>query len=300
MKTKQIVYLPLKKVIPDENQPRQFFDATKIASLANSIKRIGIKEPLVVEALSDGTYKLIDGERRFRAATLIGMTEVPALVEDAMTDIQRMVEQFHIQEQHEGWKPNEKAIAIRDIAATLGTSMKEVGENLGLSERTLKQYIAFASLLSSDEMIKSEINIDFSGAIANLSKHLQKQMLEQEGVDVSDDDEKEFQVAIIKRIKKGEIRNSPELTKVRDSLTQEAKKTFNAFIKTDKSVDKLFIETNAKEAKLYRTFANDARMMSTITDMLTRQAKLVTVLESDTALKAQIRTVIKKLQQLPI
>ncbi len=299
MKTKQIIYLPLKSVIADENQPRQYFDATKIASLANSIKRIGIKEPLVVEDMLDGTYKLIDGERRLRAATIAKLTEVPVLVEAKMDDKTRRIEQFHIQEQHEGWRPTEKAIAIRDIAQDFGLTMKEMGEMLSLSKEQMENYIAFINLVAHKEMVKFETPISMAPSIRAATNHAVRQMLAQENEDMTIEQQKAFQLGLIKRISTGEITKGTQITKVNDSVTQEAKQAINGIIKTDKSIEKLFVETNAKTAKTYRTFSNDVRHMLQSYDIFTRESVLVTTYAEDSELKAKTKNLIKKLQQLP-
>lgn len=200
MKTTQITSIPVKNITPDPFQPRKYFDAVKMASLTKSIQQIGIKEPLVVEAQADGTYKLIDGERRFRAALNLKLKEVPAVIEEPMSEIQRMIEQFHIQEQHEAWKPQEKAIAVRDIAHAMGTTMKEVGNSLGLAERTIGTYMSFTNLLVGKEMVESEISIEFSSRIDSTTNRAVKELLLQSNRDMTTAEKKNFQLGIIKRI----------------------------------------------------------------------------------------------------
>jgi len=82
--------LPLDQIKPNEEQPRTDFDEEKLQELTQSIKMHGILQPVTVYRAGDGQYRLIAGERRWRAARLAGLTEVPALV--------RSIEQHHLLE----------------------------------------------------------------------------------------------------------------------------------------------------------------------------------------------------------
>ncbi len=74
--------LPLSQINPSKQQPRQYFDPDKLNQLVESIKQHGILEPLLVRPQSNGQYQLIAGERRYRAATQLGLTEVPVLIRE--------------------------------------------------------------------------------------------------------------------------------------------------------------------------------------------------------------------------
>ena len=80
--------------LPD-SQPRRYFDPKKLEELSRSIKDLGILEPLLVRPLSGGNYELVAGERRYRAASMAGLTEVPIVarvMDDATTYQVRLVE----------------------------------------------------------------------------------------------------------------------------------------------------------------------------------------------------------------
>ncbi len=76
------IFIPIEKVVREPDQVRRYFDAQKLANLTESVKQIGIIEPLWVRPLPDGSYKLVAGERRYRAATTAGLTEVPVVVRE--------------------------------------------------------------------------------------------------------------------------------------------------------------------------------------------------------------------------
>jgi ParB/RepB/Spo0J family partition protein len=76
--------IPLGLISPDPNQPRKHFDRAALAELADSIRSVGLLEPIIVRPLpgQDGAYLIVAGERRWRAACLAGLTEIPAIVRD--------------------------------------------------------------------------------------------------------------------------------------------------------------------------------------------------------------------------
>ena len=76
-------HLPLHKVEPNPHQPRQNFDEEELQALADSITEHGILQPLTVRELANGYYQIIAGERRWRAARLAGLQEVPAVIIEA-------------------------------------------------------------------------------------------------------------------------------------------------------------------------------------------------------------------------
>ena len=75
--------IPIEKIFPNPNQPRQIFDKEALDELANSIREKGIIQPLLVRRTADGDHEIIAGERRWRAAQLAGLKEVPALIKES-------------------------------------------------------------------------------------------------------------------------------------------------------------------------------------------------------------------------
>ena len=74
--------IPVSRIAPNADQPRKKFNAETIEELANSIREKGVLQPIIVKKKSEGTFEIVCGERRFRAATLCGLAEVPAIIKD--------------------------------------------------------------------------------------------------------------------------------------------------------------------------------------------------------------------------
>ena len=132
-------------IIANPHQPRLTFDKEKLAELAASIGEHGILQPLVVTARSDGTYELIAGERRFRAAQRAGLTEVPAIVRDA--DERQKMELALIENiQRHDLNVIEEAKAYQKLAHTYGLSQEEVAQRVGKSRSVVANRLRLLTL----------------------------------------------------------------------------------------------------------------------------------------------------------
>ncbi len=136
----EAVLVPLEKLLPNPEQPRQTYNAEQEAELVESIRSQGILQPLIVRQADDGFYQVVAGERRFRAARELGLTDVPVIVKDLSDQQSRAVslvenlqradlnpkdEQLFFQRLQ-----NEFNFSIRDIAAFIHKSEKYVRNRL--------------------------------------------------------------------------------------------------------------------------------------------------------------------------
>lgn len=251
--------VPLSKIQADANQPRKNFDPARLANLIGSIKKHGIMNPLIVEQKGNG-YVLVDGERRFRSAQEIGLKEVPVIVVPAQSDAERLIQQFHIQEQHEGWSSVEKATAMARLAETLKVSTKELGKMLELPNRTVETYTAFASLLARKEFEKHETPIVYASRIVGLKIRVRRAFAKAEQ-EFTKEDEHDLELAIISRIKRGDIRTPKDVVKVGDAAQVDFE-SIRRFSKNDKmTVQRLFLDSQAKVAYHFRNISAAASML---------------------------------------
>jgi len=138
--------LTLKLIKPDPLNPRQEFDPVELKKLEDSIKTNGVLNPLIVEKTSSDVYLLIDGERRYRASTRAGLKEVPVIVLEPMSEIERLIKRFHIQEQHAEWTAWEKAKAIQSLQSYMNLSVKELASVMGVSNSHMEKYLLIGIL----------------------------------------------------------------------------------------------------------------------------------------------------------
>ena len=124
--------LPLHKVEPNREQPRQAFDEEELTALADSISQHGILQPLTVRELSSGYYQIIAGERRWRAARMAGLSEVPVIVVEA--DDRKVMELALIENlQRQDLNPVEEAAGYRSLMDDHGLTQEETANRVGKS-----------------------------------------------------------------------------------------------------------------------------------------------------------------------
>jgi len=124
--------LRLSMIEPNPNQPRRRFDEDALAELAESIKTNGLIQPIAVKKTDDGYYTIIAGERRWRAARIAGLTEVPVIVIDA--DDRRVAELALIENlQREDLNPIEEAEGYDRLRADYGLTQEEIASTVGRS-----------------------------------------------------------------------------------------------------------------------------------------------------------------------
>ncbi len=140
----QLLDLPLSKITPDPNQPRQTFDPQALEALTTSIKANGILQPLVV-VRSGSTYQIVAGERRFRAAQLAGLEKVPAIVRTL--DAQKRLEISIIENaQREDLNAIELATAYAKLQSQFNLSPKGIGTRIGKSESSVVNTLRLLNL----------------------------------------------------------------------------------------------------------------------------------------------------------
>ena len=124
--------LPLHKVEPNPDQPRQDFDEEELQQLADSIAVHGVIQPLTVRLLPSGYYQIIAGERRWRASRLAGLNEIPAVVIEA--DDKKATELALIENlQRQDLNPVEEALGYQSLIADYGLTQEETAKSVGKS-----------------------------------------------------------------------------------------------------------------------------------------------------------------------
>jgi ParB family transcriptional regulator, chromosome partitioning protein len=137
--------LPVELITPNPNQPRRRFDPDSMEVLVASIKASGMIQPLLVRPLADGSYELIAGERRWRAAQQVGLERVPAVVRES-AETERLQTALVENMVREDLNPVEEARACAALVEDLGLSKEEVGRRLGRSRAAISNLIRLLDL----------------------------------------------------------------------------------------------------------------------------------------------------------
>ncbi len=137
--------LPISQVQPNQNQPRRRFDEEALADLSDSIRLHGMIQPLTVRRLGTGYYQIIAGERRWRAAKLAGLKEVPAIIIEA--DDRKAAELAMIENlQREDLNPIEEANGYRVLMTDFGMTQDEAASRLGKSRSAVANALRLLDL----------------------------------------------------------------------------------------------------------------------------------------------------------
>lgn len=146
---KDIVYIDINEIKPNRTQPRKFFDAEKIKELAESIKKYGVIQPIMLRPEALG-YEIVAGERRWRAAREAGLKVVPALVRD-LDEEQNMFIALIENIQREDLNPIEEARAYDEMSQKYRMTQEEISNSMGKS----RPYIAnMLRLLKLNEKVQ--------------------------------------------------------------------------------------------------------------------------------------------------
>jgi len=137
--------LPVDLVKPNPSQPRTRFDADALKALASSIETSGVVQPLLVRPLRDGSYELIAGERRWRAAQQAGIEKVPAVVRD-QEEAERLQAALIENMVREDLNPVEEAKACDALVRDLGLTKEELARRVGRSRPAVSNLIRLLEL----------------------------------------------------------------------------------------------------------------------------------------------------------
>ncbi len=142
---KQVDVVSLGLIHTNPNQPRKHFDEESLNELANSIKVHGVIQPIVLNDNHDGTYMIIAGERRFRAAKKAGLTEIPAIIKNYSD---KQIKEISIIEnlQREDLNPIEAARAIKQLMEEYKLSQEAVSDRIGKSRSNIANTLRLLNL----------------------------------------------------------------------------------------------------------------------------------------------------------
>ena len=160
--------LPVEYLQRGRYQPRRHFDENKLQELADSIKAQGMVQPIVVRPVGDKSYEIIAGERRWRAAQLVGLAEVPVFireVDDQTAMAMALIENI----QRDDLNPLEEAVALHRLLDEFGLTHQEIANAVGKSRTTVTNLMRLLELAPEVKALVDERKLDMGHARALLA-----------------------------------------------------------------------------------------------------------------------------------
>lgn len=160
--------IPISQITPNPDQPRTSFDETALEELATSIRELGIIQPLTLRSMGPGAYQIISGERRYRAAKLVGLDTVPAYVRtvnDAELTEMALIENI----QREDLNAIEIALTFRKLIDQYQLTQERLSERIGKNRATIANFLRLLKLPAEVQLGLRDKVVDMGHARALLS-----------------------------------------------------------------------------------------------------------------------------------
>ena len=141
--------VPVEQISPNPYQPRKTFNDASLEELARSVREHGIIQPLVVTKIGDNKYRLIAGERRFRAAQKAGLTTVPVVIKETMADTDVLQVALIENIQREDLNPIEEAYAYHQLHEEFQLTQEEISKRVGKERSTVANFLRLLRLPDS-------------------------------------------------------------------------------------------------------------------------------------------------------
>ena len=167
-------YLPVERLQPGRYQPRTNMDQASLQELAESIKAQGILQPILVRAVSDSQYEIIAGERRWRAAQLAQLDEVPVLIRDIPDEATlaiALIENI----QRENLNPVEEAVGLKRLSEEFGLTHEQMAQSVGRSRAAVSNLLRLLSLSHGARQLLEHGKIEMGHARALLALPVSQQ-----------------------------------------------------------------------------------------------------------------------------
>ena len=162
-----ITEVALDRIKATPTQPRREFDAAALEELAESIRQIGIIQPVTLRKMEDGTYQIIAGERRWRASQMAGLTSIPAYVRTA--DDEKMMQMALVENiQREDLNAIEVALAYQNLIEQYGLTQDMLSEKVGKKRTTIANYLRLLKLPAQVQVALQNKEVDQGHARALL------------------------------------------------------------------------------------------------------------------------------------
>ena len=207
--------LRLSEIEPNKGQPRKQFDKEALQQLADSISEHGVIQPLIVRSMPNGGYQIIAGERRWRAAKMAGLSEIPVVIRDDLSEEQAMQIAMIENLQRENLNPIEEALGYKELLDKTGITQDKLAKVLGKARSSIANSLGLLTMPNAvQELLKN-------GSLSvGHCKALKKIKDEAVMIELANKTAKgELSVRQVEAIARREDRNAEESRKVKKKLT---------------------------------------------------------------------------------
>ena len=227
--------IEISKILANPNQPRRDFNEEALQELADSIKELGVIQPITLRKMEDDTYQIIAGERRFRASQLVGKATIPAYIlkaDDEETMEMALIENI----QREDLNALEVALAYQQLIEQHKLSQEQLSKRIGKGRATIANFLRLLKLPAAIQMALKEKVIDMghAKALLSLDSHSEQISLFHE-IEKNNYTVREVE-EIVRRIKEGNDAKSVKQKKAADKKQDEVyhllKKQLTNFFQT--------------------------------------------------------------------
>ncbi len=215
------VTLAITEIEPNRAQPRKKFDDNALTELADSIRQHGVITPVLVRPMTDGSYQLVAGERRWRAARMAGLSELPALIKE-LSDSEAMELALVENLQREDLDPVEEAEGYRVLMETYGLTQEQVAERVNKSRPAVANAVRLLSLPKEVRMMVSQGTLSSGHARALLAVEDKARMKQLAGEIIK----KDMTVRDVERLVKAEKQERSDTTDAAAGKKQALRDSF--------------------------------------------------------------------------
>ena len=248
----RVLYVSVDKITPNVNQPRKSFDDDSLAELSASIKNQGVLQPLLVEKITDDSYVIVAGERRFRAAKIAGLSEVPVIVK-SFNEVQRIEVALIENILRENLNAIDEAAAYQYLIQKSGLTQEEVAEKVGKKRSTVTNSLRLLQLPDQmkDDIVSGVLTAGHARAILSLVNPNDRMLLRDKIIEKElSVREAEEEAQALNEGKKVKVKRAP---KARDPYIQGVEdKLLEAF------GTKVEVKGNLKKGKLVIPYASQS------------------------------------------
>ncbi|MCS7202919.1 MAG: ParB/RepB/Spo0J family partition protein [Thermodesulfovibrio sp.] len=222
-KEETFIEIDIERIIPNDMQPRKDFPEESLRELAQSIKEKGVLQPIVVSRVGDGTFRIVVGERRWRAAKIAGFEKIPAIIKDVSAE--EAAELALIENiQREDLDPVEIALCFEKLINDFNLTQEELSKRVGKDRATIANYLRILKLPDKikEYLRQGVLTMGHAKAIASV-KDAEKQIEIADYVitkALSVRQTEEFVRGIYKR-KKKVVEVTPEIRELEETLSTE-------------------------------------------------------------------------------